>query len=243
MKYLLALKRLFTPQKYPLYRTTPLRYVFLHLIILATLLAAPAASHFYQSMTSLSQLIEEKSDAIPAFTIQNGHLELPDHQKTVIHLNQGSVIFTEQESILSDNAFTFSRNQIHIPGLDPISYQNISTITDRSSLIDTLKTFTSSVYFYFMLVLLALILIQLFIILIKLISISLVAHLAALLFKKKSRFMNWLKITSFLLTIPVLLQYIGLLVPNTLSYPLSWCIIILLTCLTVYHLPGNKKAR
>ncbi|ULG73443.1 DUF1189 family protein [Macrococcus brunensis] len=243
LKYQLALTRLFKPKKYALYRTTPLRYIFLHLFILSALLAAPAASQFFQSMTSLSQLIADKSEAIPDFTIKNAKLSLPQHQDTVIHLNNGTVTFTEQSSGLSSDQFTFSKEHIMIKGIDPISYHNFSTITDRESMLETLTTFSSSIYFYFGLITVALILIQLFIILIKLASISLVAHLAALVLRKKSRYMNWLKITTFLLTPAVLIQYTGILVPNTLTYPLSWCIIILLTCLAIYHLPVIKKAR
>lgn len=243
MKYQLALARLFKPKKYALYRTTPLRYIFLHLLILSTLLAAPAASQFLQSMTSLSQLIAENSEDIPDFTIKNAQLHLPNHQEKVIHLNNGTVTFTENDAGLASDQFTFSKHHIMIKGIDPISYHNFSTITDRASMLDALTTFSSSIYFYFGLIAFALMMIQFFIILVKLASVSLAAHLAAVACRRKSRYMNWLKITTFLLTPAVLMQYIGLLVPNTLTYPLSWCIIILLTCLAIYHLPVIKKTR
>lgn len=241
MKYLQALKRLINPAKYPLYRTTPLRYIFLHLVLLSMLLAAPAASGFLQSMSSLSQLMEEKSDAIPDFQVENAQLELPEDKDTVIKLNQGTVTFTEKTAGSAGYLFTFSKEKIHINGIDPISYHNVSTISDRESLVSTLSAYTGSVYFYFMLLCLALITIQLFLLLVKLTFISLTAHLIARLCSRKSRYMTWLKIMTFLLTVPVLIQYLGLMIPNALTYPLSWCIITLLTCLAVYHLPAKKK--
>lgn len=240
-KYAIAINRLFHPTKYPLYRTVPLRYVFLHLLIFSFLLSWPNIINLYQSSHSLKNLIQNQEHLIPQFTIQDGELHLPDHKDVKINLDTGQVVFTESNKHQPSDLLTFAKDKLYIKNYDAVSYQNLSTIKNKDQMIKTLQVYTQSSFFFLILVILAMMIIQYTILLIKSFIIGLIAHLAALFLKKKSNVMNGFKTATFLLTLPVILQYIGMLVSNTLFNIVSWCIIIVLVGLAVYHLPGRKN--
>lgn len=239
--YVTALRRLFNYKKYPLFRTVPLRYIFLHILLLAVLLSMPAIIHLSSSITSVKQLIAEKEHEIPDFHIRKHQLELAHHQDKVIHLKHGTISFTEAARPKQHDIITFAKHQIYLQDMEPIHYQNIAMITGKASMISMLKTYTQSSYFYLVLLSLFLIAVQFSILTIKIIVVSFIAHLAAVLFRRKSRYMNWLKITAFLITLPTILQLTDLLISNALLNPLSWCIMILLICLAVFSLPEGKR--
>ncbi|TDM13128.1 DUF1189 family protein [Macrococcus lamae] len=242
-KYTAALKRLFSPKKYPLYRITPLRYVFLHLLLLSLLLSAPGVTHIYQSISSFTTLIEEKEQDIPDFHIKNSMLELQDNKEKIIKVNGGTVTFTEETTGNSSDIMTFTKNKLYIKNIDPIDYSNLNMIENKKSLVELMKVYTESSFFYFLLIMFILIIFQYTVMLMKVTGISLAAHWISFLAKRKSRFMNWIKITAFLITIPTLIQYIDLLVPNALFNPLSWCIMILLVSIAGWYLPRKKTGK
>lgn len=242
-KYAAAINRLLHPKKYPLYRTVPLRYVFLHLLIFAFLLSWPGILRMYESTHTLKVLLEEKEHLIPHFTIENGKLKLPNHPQTTIRLSSGTITFTEAKKPLPSDQLSFTRDKLYIKNFESVSYQNLGDIHNKEQMIQTLKVYTQSAAFFLMLIGLAMISIQYAILLIKILFISYIAHFISILLHKKSNVMNWLKITAFLLTLPVFLQYIGLLVSNALFNVLSWCIIMLLVGLAIHYLPDRKKSK
>jgi len=242
-RYRTALSRLLKPKKYPLYRITPLRYVFLHILLLALIMSSPGITHIYQSIATFTQLIEEKESEIPEFTINQGQLNLQRHEETTIALNNGTVTFTEDVHGKPTDILTFTKDQLLINQMNPVDYHNLNMFEDKASMLELVKVYTQSSYFYFMLIVFVLVLFQFTIILLKASFISLIAHWTALLFNRKSRFMNWFKMISFLLTLPTFIQYINLLVPNSFFNPLSWCIMILLAGAAGWYMPLRKAAK
>ncbi|UTH12959.1 DUF1189 family protein [Macrococcus equipercicus] len=242
-KYTIALNRLLTPKKYPLYRTTPLRYVFLHLLLISLLMSAPGLTNSYLSISSFSQLVQEKERDIPDFQMVDHQLELPDDREQTIPLKGGTITFTEQRSGRSSDIVTFTKDKLYIQSIAPITYSSLNMMDDKTSMIKQMKIYTQSSFFYFLLIALVLIIVQLTITIIKVSCVSLAAHGLASIARRKSRFMNWFKITAFLLTVPALVQYMNLLVPNALFNPLSWCIMILLVSIAGWYLPRKKTGK
>src|SRR5699024_6502460 len=86
MQYVNELKRLIKhPKKYPMYRITKLRYVFLHILLLSIILIIPNTIQYFQITQNISTLAHEEVDEIPKFKIHNNEMKLSEEK--IIKLN------------------------------------------------------------------------------------------------------------------------------------------------------------
>lgn len=239
MQYITALKRLFKPKKYPLYRIIKLRYVFLHLFLLSFLLTLPNSVHLYQSIVSLKVLIEHHEDEIPNFTIINNALNLKDD--TTIQLNGQTITFTTQDITPKTDIITFSKNNIIIKNMGTYGYDQLNMFSDKDDLVVSLNNFTHSHLFFYSLIVTVLIIIQYAITIVKIIGLSMIAHLFSQLFNRKSRYMSWLKIIAFLITFPTIITFLYIISAYPLYNVVAWCIMVMLIIITIYYLPMNRK--
>lgn len=111
---------------------------------------------------------------------------------------------------------------------------------DKETLIQFLKTFTDSIYFYFFILAILIISSQYVIIILKIIIISIVSHIISNKSNKKSRYMNWLKINTFLLTLPTLILLFGIILNSVVLTIASWIALIILNLVTIKNLPKTS---
>ena len=111
---------------------------------------------------------------------------------------------------------------------------------DKETLIQFLKTFTDSIYFYFFILAILIISSQYVITILKIILISIVSHIVSIILNKKSRYMNWLKINTFLLTLPTLILLSAIILKSVVLTIASWIVLIILNLITIKNLPKNK---
>ncbi|MCU7556853.1 DUF1189 domain-containing protein [Macrococcus capreoli] len=239
--YIKHLKRIFTPKQYPLFRIVKLRYIFLHILLISTLFALSPSIQYYQAIQVGKQLIETKQHEIPDFTIQNNQLLLEEEKK--ITIPPYTIIFTNHQQKPQNHIMTFQKDGIQVDTATFLPYANLPVFHDKVSLINFLKTYTTSSYFYLSLIISILISIQFVATTIKIILVSCVAHIMSRVMKKKSRFMNWLKIITFLLTIPSIFLIVGLFVQyvSSMAILMSWLSLTILVVFTIRYLPVQYK--
>ncbi|WP_414046275.1 DUF1189 family protein [Macrococcus equi] len=239
--YIKSIKRLFRPSQYPLFRTVKLRYIFLHIFLIALLFSIPNSLHFLNVINLASELIDKNQDDIPEFQIKDNHLNIS--QPRDIRVNDYVIRFSTENSHPAENIIIFQKDGIQVDRFAFLSYQNLPMFHDKSSFIDFLKTYTSSRYFYFGLIISILLFIQFTTTVIKIILVSSAAHLLAILSKKKSRFMNWLKIITFIITLPSIILFPSLIVPSNklILIIISWLLLIFLVSVTIKKLPTSNR--
>lgn len=238
--YLKHLKRLLNPKQYPLFRTVKLRYIFLHLLLIATLFSIPNSMNYFNIIQVANQMVETKQNEIPDFQIKHNKLVLSE-EKTIT-VDPYTIQFKKDNQAPKHHVMTFQKDGIQVDESTFLSYTNLPVFEDKATLIKFLKTYTASSYFYLSLIILVLIFIQFITTIIKIIFVSSIAHLIALILNKKSGFMNWLKINTFLITIPSIILFLGIIL-NTIApffIILSWIILIPLIGITIHKLPKNK---
>ena len=254
MNYLKLLKRVFKhPKQYPLLRTAKLRYVFLHILILSCILATTPLNTYKHGIDKLKTISTEKQ-SIPEFKIVSNELKLTNnntkknHERNELLVNQNeNILFIEANDNETIEAIsylkpdiTFSKHHIYLSESVKIPYSNLPMITDKESLIQMIDIFSKSSYFYLALIYLILVMIQMLSIIFKTIFITSIAYVLAMVMHRKFKFMNTLKITTFLLTIPTFIMFLGNISLNPLFIVLSWCIIVMLMSLLIYYLPKAK---
>ncbi|QRN50094.1 DUF1189 family protein [Macrococcoides bohemicum] len=240
--YFKHLKRLMKPKQYSLFRTVKLRYIFLHILIIAILFSIPNSINFYNAINVANQMVENKQHEIPDFKIKDNVLVLKE-EKT-IDVPPYKILFSNKKQSPENHVMSFQKYGIQVDESTFLSYLNLPMFYDKTTFISFLKTYTASSYFYLSIFIGFLIFIQFITTVIKIIFISIVAHVISVLFKRKSRFMNWLKITTFLLTLPSIILFFGLL---NLKYNMffimcSWTVLAVLILVTVHYLP-RKRAK
>lgn len=247
MQYVNELKRLIKhPKKYPMYRITKLRYVFLHILLLSIILIIPNTIQYFQITQNISTLAHEEVDEIPKFKIHNNEMKLSEEK--IIKLNdKHSIVFTksQQFKMKPEHLVIFKPQDIEISNYNDytkISYGSLSSVIhdekDLSSFIDTIN---ASKYFYFSIIILLLLFIQFMSISFKIAIVAFIGHLISILLNKKSRYMTWFKMITFIISIPTLVLLLGILIGNALLMFVSWCIIIVGIIVTAYYLPNGKK--
>ncbi|WP_414052457.1 DUF1189 family protein [Macrococcus animalis] len=238
--YIKHLKRIFKPTQYPLFRTIKLRYIFMHLLFIAILFSITNSLNYYNIIQVANQMVEKKQDEIPAFQINNNRLILSEEKS--IKVDSYTIQFKKENQIPKQQVMTFQKEGIQIDESTFLPYMNLPVFEDKASLIKFLKTYTASSYFYLSLIIGFLIFIQFITTIIKIIFLSTIAHLLAIVLHKKSRFMNWLKINTFLITIPSIILFLGLLINPIAPFLIvfSWALIAILIVITINKLPKNK---
>lgn len=232
------LKRLFQPKRYPLYRIVKMRYILLHILILSVAMSSPAMINYFQTFQSINHISHEELSAIPDFKVVDHSLILS--QEKQIELSAVTLFFTEKNVQPRSNFIILDKDEILISKSSRVKYSNINMFQDKETLIQFLKTFTDSIYFYFFILAILIISSQYVIIILKIIIISIVSHIISNKSNKKSRYMNWLKINTFLLTLPTLILLFGIILNSVVLTIASWIALIILNLVTINNLPKNK---
>lgn len=212
MKYFTFFKRIITFEKYPLFRTVNFRQLLLNIFIISLLVSLPNIVTLFQTVQAASGLGDIES-RVPDFEITDG--EYVGETETIA-ISGRSVLFTGElktdniEEISSDVFLGFLKDGIYIKDVQNsgLDYSYIGQVSNDEELKTFIDQQTSSLYFY------VLVYSALYLALIMFFSVILMSagnylcHLAAVLAKRKSRFMNWFKISSFitvLMLIPIIL--------------------------------------
>lgn len=201
-------------------------------------MASPAIINYFKTFQAINQINQSELTAIPDFKVVDHELILS--QEKEIELSTLTLAFTENNVHPRSNFIILDKDEILISKSSRIQYANINMFQDKETLIQFLKTFTDSIYFYFLFLVLLIISSQYFITTLKIIIISIVSHIISNSLNKKSRYMNWLKINTFILTLPTLLLLLGVIFKFIFLTIASWIVLIILDVLTIKYLPKQK---
>lgn len=210
MKYFEFIKRLVTFKKYPLFRTVPFRYLLLNILLLSIFISLPYIVSLISTANTFGNLTEI-SDDIPKFEIVDG---MYSGEEKTIDLNGSEVLFTsnikkEEVGELDDEVlFAFLEDGIYISDIQngTFGYNFIGDIKDNESLGLFVSSQMSSLYFYIFIYITIYIVVIYFFVFTLMLFVSLLFSFLAGLMHKKTDYMNWFKIGSFitmLLSIPV----------------------------------------
>jgi len=201
-------------------------------------MASPAMINYFKTFQAINQVSHEELSAIPDFKVVDDSLILS--QEKQIELSTLTLLFTEKNVEPLSNFIILDKDEILISKSSRIKYSNINMFQDKETLIQFLKTFTDSIYFYFFILAILIISSQYVITILKIIIISIVSHIVSIILNKKSRYMNWLKINTFLLTLPTLILLSAIILKSVVLTIVSWIVLIILDLITIKNLPKNK---
>ena len=244
MKYFEFIKRLATFKKYPLFRTVPFRYLLLNILLLSIFISLPFITSLLSTVNTFSNL-SEVSDEIPEFQIEDGEYR---GTEKMISLNEHEILFTpeisrdESEKLSDSVLFAFLRDGIYINEIQngTFSYSFIGDITDNESLEQFVSSQMSSLYFYIFIYITIYVIVIYFFIFTLMLFLSLLLSFIANLMKKKTDYMNWFKIGSYimmLLSLPL-----GFISIYTETF--YWVILAIALIPYIYYfkkLPNQKK--
>lgn len=247
MQYIKELKRLFKhPSKYPMFRITKLRYIFLHILLLSLILIIPNSIQYIQITQNLSTLVNDEVTEIPDFEIDDNKMNLS--QDKSIKLNHHQMVeFTQSNDfeMKDHHLIVFKPNHIEISNYSDyteISYGSLSSlVTNQDDLIKFIETINDSKYFYLSLIVVFLLFIQFLSLSIKIGILAFAGHLLGMFLRRKSRFMTWFKMMTFVITLPTLVLLLGMITVIPLLIIASWCIIILSIVMIAMYLPKGKR--
>lgn len=247
MQYIKELKRLFKhPSKYPMFRITKLRYIFLHILLLSLILIIPNSIQYIQITQNLSTLVNDEVTEIPDFEIDQNKMILSQDKSIKLNHHQ-TVEFTKSNDfeMKDHHLIVFKPNHIEISNYSDyteISYGSLSSlVTDQDDLIKFIETINDSKYFYLSLIVVFLLFIQFLSLSIKIGILAFAGHLLGMILRRKSRFMTWFKMMTFVITLPTLVLLLGMITVIPLLIIASWCIIILSIVMIAMYLPKGKR--
>ncbi|MCJ1778959.1 DUF1189 family protein [Mammaliicoccus sciuri] len=248
MQYINELKRLFKhPSKYPMFRITKLRYIFLHILLLSLILIIPNSIQYIQITQNLSTLVNDEVTEIPDFEIDHNKMILSQDKSIKLSHHQ-TVEFTKSNDfeMKDHHLIVFKPNHIEISNYSDfteISYGSLSSlVTDQDDLIKFIETINDSKYFYLSLIVVFLLFIQFLSLSIKIGILAFAGHLLGMILRRKSRFMTWFKMMTFVITLPTLVLLLGMITVIPLLIITSWCIIILSIVMIAMYLPKGKRS-
>lgn len=247
MQYIKELKRLFKhPSKYPMFRITKLRYIFLHILLLSLILIIPNSIQYIQITQNLSTLVNDEVTEIPDFEIDQNKMILSQDKSIKLNHHQ-TVEFTKSNDfeMKDHHLIVFKPNHIEISNYSDyteISYGSLSSlVTDQDDLIKFIETINDSKYFYLSLIVVFLLFFQFLSLSIKIGILAFAGHLLGMILRRKSRFMTWFKMITFVITLPTLVLLLGMITVIPLLIIASWCIIILSIVMIAMYLPKGKR--
>ncbi|MCJ1763506.1 DUF1189 family protein [Mammaliicoccus sciuri] len=247
MQYIKELKRLFKhPSKYPMFRITKLRYIFLHILLLSLILIIPNSIQYIQITQNLSTLVNDEVTEIPDFEIDDNKMNLSQDKSIKLNHHQ-TVEFTQSNDfeMKDHHLIVFKPNHIEISNYSDyteISYGSLSSlVTNQDDLIKFIETINDSKYFYLSLIVVFLLFIQFLSLSIKIGILAFAGHLLGMILRRKSRFMTWFKMMTFVITLPTLVLLLGMITVIPLLIIASWCIIILSIVMIAMYLPKGKR--
>lgn len=247
MQYIKELKRLFKhPSRYPMFRITKLRYIFLHILLLSLILIIPNSIQYIQITQNLSTLVNDEVTEIPDFEIDQNKMILSQDKSIKLNHHQ-TVEFTKSNDfeMKDHHLIVFKPNHIEISNYSDyteISYGSLSSlVTDQDDLIKFIETINDSKYFYLSLIVVFLLFFQFLSLSIKIGILAFAGHLLGMILRRKSRFMTWFKMMTFVITLPTLVLLLGMITVIPLLIIASWCIIILSIVMIAMYLPKGKR--
>lgn len=244
MKYFEFIKRLVTFKKYPLFRTVPFRYLLLNILLLSIFISLPVIVSLIFTANTFGELTEIGDD-IPEFEIENGTYNGEDK---ILALNDSQILFTsnikqeDADQINDEVLFAFLQDGIYISDIQngTFSYSFIGDINDNESLEQFVSSQMSSLYFYIFVYITIYIVVIYFFVFTLMLFLSLLLSFISNLMHKKTDYMNWFKIGSYitmLLSIPI-----GIIA--TLTETFYWIILVIALIPYFYYykkLPKQKK--
>ncbi|HBV22493.1 MAG TPA: hypothetical protein DEB42_01695 [Jeotgalicoccus sp.] len=244
MKYFEFIKRLATFKKYPLFRTVPFRYLLLNILLLSIFISLPFITSLLATVNTFSSL-SEIGDEIPEFQIENGKYQ---GEEKLLDLNGQQILFTpvisqDDTAELGDPVlFAFLSDGIYINDIQngTFSYSFIGDITDNESLEQFVSSQMSSLYFYIFIYITIYVVVIYFFIFTLMLFLSLFLSFIANLAGRKTDYMNWFKIGSFILMLLAL--PIGIIAVYTEVF--YWVILVIALIPYIYYfkkLPKQKK--
>lgn len=242
--YLGYLKRLITFKKYPLFRTIPFRYLLLNILIISILIAAPNVFSLISSVNATSHLTDSSTD-LPEFTIQN---EMYHGDTQLVEIGSQKVLFTEDLTteetgdIDDDILIGFLKDGIYVQNVQNsgFSYSLLGGVSNDSELQTFIDNQLSSLYFYIVMYALIYIVLIYTLVFTVLLTGSLLIISVSRLLNKKSDYMNWFKLSSYVTA----LFYIPFFLLNLFINTPLWYLYVLMLPFYVYYikkLPALKK--
>ncbi|WP_026858158.1 DUF1189 family protein [Jeotgalicoccus psychrophilus] len=244
MKYFEFIKRLATFKKYPLFRTVPFRYLLLNILLLSILISLPFITSLLATVNTFSSL-SEIGDEIPEFQIANGEYQGEEKR---LNLNDQQLLFTPDISqddtaeLGDDILFAFLSDGIYIKDIQngTFSYSFIGDINDNESLEQFVSSQMSSLYFYIFIYITIYVVVIYFFIFTLMLMLSLLLSFIANLAGRKTDYMNWFKIGSYIMMLLAL--PIGIIAAYTETF--YWVILVTALIPYIYYfkkLPKQKK--
>ncbi|WP_241958712.1 DUF1189 family protein, partial [Mammaliicoccus sciuri] len=137
------------PSKYPMFRITKLRYIFLHILLLSLILIIPNSIQYIQITQNLSTLVNDEVTEIPDFEIDQNKMILSQDKSIKLNHHQ-TVEFTKSNDfeMKDHHLIVFKPNHIEISNYSDyteISYGSLSSlVTDQDDLIKFIETINDS---------------------------------------------------------------------------------------------------
>jgi len=212
MKYFTFFKRIVTFEKYPLFRTVNFRQLLLNIFIISLLVSLPNIISLFQTVQAASGIADIESE-VPDFEIVDGEYT---GETGILSVGGRKVLFTgeiavgDTEDIKDDIFLGFLKDGIYIKDVQnsDFGYSLIGQVNNDEDLKTFIDQQTSSLYFYVMVYNVFYILLIMFFAVLLMSAGNYPLHFIAERMHKKSRFMNWFKISSFitvLMLIPIVL--------------------------------------
>lgn len=202
MKYFTFFKRIVTFEKYPLFRTVNFRQLLLNIFIISLLVSLPNIISLFQTVQAASGIGDIGSD-VPDFEIVDGEYT---GETGTLSVGERKILFTGETTAgdtgeIDDDIFLgFLKDGIYIKDVQnsDFGYSLIGQVKDDEDLKMFIDQQTSSLYFYVMVYSVFYILLIMFFAVVLMSAGNYILHFAAERMHKKSRFMNWFKISSFI---------------------------------------------
>ncbi|TVT29453.1 DUF1189 domain-containing protein [Salinicoccus cyprini] len=213
MKFFTFYKRFLTLNKYPLFRTANFKHMLINILLISLMIALPNIISLFQSVSATTSLTSIESE-IPEFSIVDG--EYVGESKT-IQIHGSSILFSGSRSTGDmtgadrEVLIGFLKDGIYIRDVQGggFDYSYISQVENNEDLETFIEQQTSSLYFYVAVYVVFYTAVIMFFAVI-LLSIGVYAmHLISSVLRKKSRFMNWFKFSTFA-TVLALIPIIGI---------------------------------
>jgi hypothetical protein len=244
MNYFEYFKRLVTFKKYPLFRTVPFRYLLLNILVLSILIAAPNIVSLVVSVNATSHLTDESTE-LPDFTIDNS---IYYGETEVVNIGEQNILFTEElsiddnDEIDEDILLGFLKDGIYIQNVqnNGFSYSLIGDVSNDEELQEFIDNQLSSLYFYIVMYGLIYVILIYTITFTVLLLGSLIVSFFSKLMHKKSDYMNWFKIASYI----TVLFYVPVFVISLFVCMPLWFLYIFTLPFYMYYykkLPALKK--
>lgn len=244
--YIEFYRRALTFKKYPLFRTVNFKQLLLNIVLINLLLILPSAIMLLGTVQHFGNVLDVQ-DQVPDFQIVDGEYQGDD---AVVDIGDNQFVFSESLSTndviqLEDNVFAaFLKDGLYIRDIpnDSLDYAYIGTMTDRNSLVEFISQQLSSLYFYYFVYLSFQFVLMTFVSMIALSIIIYLLHVISLITKKKSRFMNWFKFSTFIVII-LLIPYV--LIEILFEIKATWIALVSIPFIIYYYLkqPVHKNKK